>query len=81
MPDPPTGVNYFVFGTADIQISWTEATFDRLKGPTPATYYVKVYSSNGTCMGELQVNELSVVVNASVGVTHGDIQDVAVSGG
>ena len=78
VPEPPTGVNDTVFGTADILLNWTEPTFDRLKGETP-TYYVKLYSSNGTCTGALQVDQPWVVVNASVGVTRGDSQDVAVS--
>ena len=78
VPDPPTGVNHIAFGTADIQLNWTEPTFDRLKGETP-TYYVKLYSSNGTCTGSLQVDQPWVEVNASVGVTQGDSQEVAVS--
>ena len=23
VPDPPTGVSFLVFGTADVQVSWT----------------------------------------------------------
>lgn len=78
MPDPPTGVTSFVFGTSDIQINWTSSSMDSLRGPIDSlTYYVKVYN-NGYCSGELGVQEPSVLVNESVGVIRGVPQDIAV---
>lgn len=77
MPDPPTGVMPLIFGTADIQISWTVPTLDSLRGQRK-TYYIKLYS-NDTCSNEIQVDEPLVVLNASVGVMRGISQDIAVS--
>ena len=77
MPEPPTGVMFFIFGTADIEVNWTVPTLDNLRGQR-RTYYVKVYS-NDSCRGEIQVNESSVLVNASVGIVRGLPQDIAVS--
>ena len=77
VPDPPTGVSFFVFGTADIQITWTMPNRDSLRGRSQ-TFYVKLFS-NDTFTGEIQVDQPSVLVNASVGVVSGRTQDIAVS--
>ena len=72
VPDPPTGVTYYVFGTADIQINWTVPSSEDLRGQN-RTYYVRLPN------GEIQVDDPSVLVNASVGVLSGTFQDIAVS--
>jgi hypothetical protein len=41
-------------------------------------FYVKIFN-NGTLSDELQVNESSVLLNASVGVMSGCTQDIVVS--
>ena len=50
---------------------------DTVRGPG-TTFYVQLFD-DGTLLGELQVDELSVVVNASVGVVSGHVQDIVVS--
>ena len=77
VPDPPTGVSYKVFGTADILISWSTPSPDALRGHRK-TYYVKILL-DGTTRGVLQVNEPSALVNASVGVANGRTHDFVVS--
>ena len=48
-----------------------------LRGPGQ-TFYVQIFD-DGNLQGELQVDELSVFVNASVGVVSGHVQDIVVS--
>ena len=66
-----------VFGTADILISWSMPSPRTLRGPGQ-TFYVQIFY-NGTLQGEVQVDELSVFVNASDGVVNGRVQNIAVS--
>ena len=66
-----------VFGTADIQISWSMPNPHTLRGPGQ-TFYVQIFY-DGTLRGEVQVDELSVFVNASDGVVSGRVQNIAVS--
>ena len=77
VPSPPTGVTFVPFGTADIQIRWAMPNPDTVRGPGP-TFYVQLFD-DGTLQGELQVDELSVVMNASVGVVSRRVQDIVVS--
>ncbi len=77
VPDPPTGVSFLVFGTADVQISWTMPNSLSLRGDNQL-FFVKIFN-NGTLRGELQVNETSILLNASVGVVNGCTQDIEVS--
>ena len=77
VPEPVTGLLIDAFGTADFEVNWTAPTLDDLRGQRP-TYYVKVYSGNN-CRGEIQVNEPSALVNASVGIVRGIPQQIAVS--
>ena len=77
VPSPPTGVSFVPFGTADIQIRWAMPNPDTVRGPGQ-TFYVQIFD-NGTLRGELQVDELSIFVNASVGVISGLVQDIVVS--
>ena len=66
-----------MFGTADILISWSMPNPHTLRGPGQ-TFYVQIFY-DGSLQGEVQVDELSVFVNASVGVVSGRDQDIAVS--
>ena len=77
VPDPPTGVSFLVFGTADVQVSWTMPDPASLRG-AHHHFYVKIFN-NGTLRGELQVNEPSILLNTSVGVMSGCTQDIVVS--
>ena len=77
VPNPPTGVSYLPFGTADFQIRWEMPSRNTLRGPGQ-TFYVQIFD-NGSLRGELQVDELSVLVNASVGALRGRVQDIVVS--
>ena len=68
-----------VFGTADIRISWSMPDPLTLRGSeSDETFYIQIFS-NGTLQGEVQVNELSVFLNSSVGVVNGRVQNIVVS--
>ena len=66
-----------MFGTADILISWLMPSPSSLRGYRK-TFYLKILL-DGTTRGVLQVNEPSVLVNASVGVANGRTHDIVVS--
>ena len=70
-------MSFLAFGTADVQISWTMPIPLTLRGANQL-FYVKIFD-NGTLRGELQVDEPSVLLNASVGVVSGCPQDIEVS--
>ena len=73
VPDPPFGVAFLVFGTADVQINWTlPISVESLRGHRRA-FYVRLPN------GELQVDTPTVLVNASVGMIPGVTQDISVS--
>lgn len=77
VPDPPTGVSFLVFGTADVRVSWIMPDYLSLRG-ADQLFYIKIFN-NGSLRGELQVDEPSVLLNASVGVMSGCTQDIVVS--
>lgn len=66
-----------VFGTADILIRWSMPDPLTLRG-SGQTFYVQIFY-DGTLRGEVQVDELSVFLNSSVGVVNGRVQNIAVS--
>lgn len=70
-------MSFLVFGTADVQISWTMPNSSTLRGANQL-FYIKIFD-NGTLRGELQVDEPFVLLNASVGVVSGYTQDIEVS--
>jgi hypothetical protein len=65
------------FGTADLLIRWSMPDSNTLRGPGQ-TFYVQIFY-DGTLLGEVQVDELSVFLNSSVGVMSGRVQNIVVN--